>query len=335
MRVAVVGAGGVGGLVGGLLAHAGVEVAFVARGAQLAALRERGLRVDSPRAAFHLPRVEAAEDPGALAPADVVLVAVKGWQVREVAPRLTALCKPDGFALPLENGVEAASALARALGEARVVGGLCHLFAWVEEPGVVKHAGELLRITMGERQGGASERLERLAGALRAAKIDAVLTPDIEAALWEKFLFIDAFGTVGAVTRAPVGVVRSLEPTRALLRSAMEETAAVARARGVHLAADAVDKALRLIDGIAPASIASMHRDLVAGRPSELPDQPGAVVRLAGEVGVEVPVHRVLLAALLPQETAARGGRFDPFADPWGQKRPVSGERPSDGARRG
>src|SRR6266702_2802290 len=288
MRVAVVGAGGVGGLVGGLLAHAGLEVAFVARGAQLAALRERGLRVDSPRAAFHLPRVEAAEDPGALAPADVVLVAVKGWQVREVAPRLTALCKPDGFALPLENGVEAASALARALGDARVVGGLCHLFAWLDEPGVVKHAGELLRITMGERQGGASERLERLAGALRAAKIDAVVAPDIEAALWEKFLFIDA-----------------------------------------------VEKALRLIDGVAPASTASMHRDLVAGRPSELPDQPGAVVRLAGEAGVEVPVHRVLLAALLPQEMAARGGRLDPFADPWGQKRPVSAEQPSHGARKG
>src|SRR6266702_977214 len=178
MRVAVVGAGGVGGLVGGLLAHAGLEVAFVARGAQLAALRERGLRVDSPRAAFHLPRVEAAEDPGALAPADVVLVAVKGWQVREVASRLTALCKPDGFALPLENGVEAASALARALGDARVVGGLCHLFAWLDEPGVVKHAGELLRITVGERQGGASERLERLAGAPRAGRRRAVARAD-------------------------------------------------------------------------------------------------------------------------------------------------------------
>jgi 2-dehydropantoate 2-reductase len=311
MRIAVVGAGGVGGLVGGLLAHAGIEVAFVARGAQLAALRERGLRVDSPRAAFHLPRVEAAEDPAALAPADVVLVAVKGWQVREVAPRLTALCKPDGFALPLENGVGAAPALARALGEARVVGGLCHLFAWVEAPGVVKHAGEFLRITMGERTGGSSARLERLAEALRAAMIDVVLAPDIEAALWEKFLFIDAFGTVGAVTRAPVGVVRSLEPTRTLLRSTMEEVAAVARARGVRLAGDAVEKALRLIDGVAPTSTASMQRDIVAGRPSELLDQPGAVVRLASEAGVEVPVHRVLLAALLPQETAARGGRLD------------------------
>ncbi len=320
MRIAVVGAGGVGGLVGGLLAHAGVEVAFVARGAQLAALRERGLRVDSPRGSFQLPQVEAAEDPSALAPADVVLVAVKGWQVREVAPSLAALCKPDGFALPLENGVEAAPALARSLGEARVVGGLCHLFAWVEAPGVVKHAGESLRITMGERAGGSSGRLERLAEMLRAAKIDAVLAPDIEAALWEKFLFIDAFGTVGAVSRAPVGVVRSLEPTRALLRATMEEVAAVARARKVRLPGDAVEKALRLIDGVAPTSTASMHRDIVAGRPSELLDQPGAVVRLGSEARVEVPVHRVLLAALLPQEQAARGGRLDLFVDPPGRR---------------
>jgi len=306
MRIAVVGAGGVGGLVGGFLARAGAEVAFVARGAQLAALRERGLRVESPRGSFHLPRVEASDDPAALAPADVVLVAVKGWQVREVAPRIGTLLAKGGFALPLVNGVDAADVLARALGEERVVGGLCRLFAWIEAPGVIRHAGEMLRVTLGERRAGASPRVEALAAALRAAGVDAVVSPDIEASAWEKFLFLAPFGGVGAVTRSPIGVVRSLPETRALLIGAIEEVAAVGRARGVRLPADAVAKAIAVVDSLKPDSTPSMQRDIQAGRPSELLDQTGAVVRMAREGGIAVPVHTALFAALLPQEQAAR-----------------------------
>jgi 2-dehydropantoate 2-reductase len=308
MRVVVVGAGGVGGVIGGLLARSGVEVAFVARGAQLAALRERGLTVESPRASFRLERVEASDDPSALAPADVVLVAVKAWQVAEVAPRLAPLVARGGFVVPLENGVEAADALARALGEDRVVGGLGHFAVWLEGPGKARHVGELLRVTMGERRGGSSPRLEALAGLLRAAKVDVVLSPDIEAASWEKFLFNAAFGGVGAVTRAPVGVVRSIPETRALLAAAMEEIAAVARARGVRIASDAVTRALATIDAFPPEVTASMQRDIQAGRPSELFDQNGAVVRMGKEAGVRVPVNEVILGALLPQEQAARRG---------------------------
>ncbi len=306
MRVIVVGAGGVGGVVGGLLAHAGVDVAFVARGAQLAALRERGLRVDSARGTFHLAKVEASHDPAELAPADAVLVTVKGWQVAEVAPRLAPLLTQGGFAVSLANGVDAPEALARALGEDRVAGGLCHMFAWVESPGVVRQAGEILRVTMGERRGGSSPRIEGLARVLRDAGVDTAISDDIEAAAWEKFVFIAAFGGVGAVTRAPVGIVRRVPETRALLAMAMEETVAVGRARGVRLPPDAVSKALALIDRLQPDTTASMQRDIQAGRPSELMDQNGAVVQKGREVGVPVPAHAFLLAALLPQEKAAR-----------------------------
>jgi 2-dehydropantoate 2-reductase len=308
MRVVVVGAGGVGGIIGGLLARSGVEVAFVARGAQLQALRERGLSVESPRASFRLDRVEASDDPASLAPADVVLVAVKAWQVAEVAPRLAPLVARGGFVIPLENGVEAADTLARAVGEERVAGGLGHLAVWLEGPGKVRHVGELLRVTMGERRGGSSARLEALAAALRAAKVDVVLSEDVEAASWEKFLFIAAFGGVGALTRAPIGVVRALPETRALLVSAMEEIAALARARGVRIAPDAVAKALATIDSFPPDVTASMQRDIQGGRPSELFDQNGAVVRMGKEKGVRVPVNEVIYGALLPQEQAARRG---------------------------
>lgn len=306
MRIVVVGTGGVGGLIGGLLAHAGTDVGFVARGAQLRALREGGLRVESPRASFHLPRVEASDDPTALRPADAVILAVKAWQVPEVAPRLAPLVAQGGFVLPLENGIEAAGTLARALGEERVVGGLCHLFAWLEAPGYVRHRGELLRVMLGERAGGGSPRVEALAEALRAARVDAIVARDIEAASWEKFLFISSFAGVGAVTRSPVGVIRTVPETRALLASAMEEVAAVARARGIHVADDTVAKTLAAIDRLAPETTASMQRDVQAGRPSELLDLAGAVARAGREAGVPVPVNAFILAALLPQEQAAR-----------------------------
>lgn len=306
MRIVVVGAGGVGGVLGGLLSRAGLDVAFVARGAQLAALRERGLRVESARGTFHLPRVEASGDPADLAPADAVLVTVKGWQVPGVAPGLAPLLARGGFAVPLENGVDAAPALATALGEDRVAGGLCHMVAWVEAPGVVRHVGEMLRVTAGERRGGSSARVEALLGALRQAGVDAVAAEDVEAACWEKLVFIAALGGVGAVTRAPVGAMRAIPETRALLLAAMEETAAVARARGVRIAPDAVAKALAIVDRLQPDATSSMQRDVQAGRPSELMDLTGSVVQKGREAQVAVPAHSFVLASLLPQERAAR-----------------------------
>lgn len=309
MRIVIVGAGGVGALIGGLLAHAGSAVAFVARGAQLLALRRDGLRVESTRGSFRLPALEASDDPASLAPADAVLLAVKGWQVPDLAPRLAPLLAGGGCVVPLQNGVDAADALARALGERSVVGGLCHLSSWLEAPGHVKHVSAVLRVTIGERHAprGASPRVDALAAELRRAKVDVVVTDDLDVALWQKLLFVGTSGAVGAVTRAPSGVYRALPETRALVAQAMEEIAAVARARGVKMPPDAVQHGLETLAQFAPNTTASMHRDIVAGRPSELFDQIGAVVRIASEVGVDVPVIRFLFASLLPQERAARG----------------------------
>jgi 2-dehydropantoate 2-reductase len=308
MRIVVVGAGGVGGLVGGLLAHSGAEVAFVARGKQLAALRTRGLRVECPRATFELPEVEASDDPASLLPADVVLVAVKSWQVAGIAPSLAPLLARGGYVVPLENGVEAAPSLSAALGEERVAGGFCAMLAWLEKPGLIRHTGQTLRVVLGERGGGAgsSPRLEALALQLRAAKIDVDIASDIEAALWEKFLFIASFGAVAAVSRAPALEVRTVPQTRALLSATMHEIAALARARSVQLRSEAVEVALGLVDALPPHATASMQRDIQAGRPSELEDQTGAVVRMAQAIGLAVPANEFLQAALLPQELAAR-----------------------------
>jgi 2-dehydropantoate 2-reductase len=186
------------------------------------------------------------------------------------------------------------------------VGGLCHVFGWTEEPGVARTTGNPLRITVGERAGGESPRLERLAAALRKGGIEVVVADDVEAALWEKFLFIDPFGSVGAVTRMPLGAFRSIPESRALLASALEEVAALALARGAHIQRDAVARTLAKLDELPEEATASMQRDVAAGRPSELLDQTGAVVRLGEASRVPTPVHRFLLAALLPQERRAR-----------------------------
>jgi 2-dehydropantoate 2-reductase len=302
-------------MVAGLLARAGVETLVVARGAALSAIRRDGLLVESPLGTFSARPAAVSDDPAALGAADAVLVCVKAWQVAEIAPRLGPLVAAGGFAAPLQNGVEAADTLATALGPERVAGGIIHVFAWSTAPGRVKHVGSVPRITLGERgprAGAPSPRLEALAGALRAGGLDVRLAEDIERATWEKFLLIDPLGTVGAASRAPVGVIRTVPETRDLLLRAMAEIVAVARARGVALGDDAIRTARAWVEGAPAVATASMQRDLGAGRPSELRDQTGAVVRLGRAAGVPVPVHEALFAALLPQEAAVRG-EIPPF----------------------
>jgi 2-dehydropantoate 2-reductase len=309
MRISVMGAGGVGGVFGGLLARAGNDVSFLARGDHLAAIRDHGLTVHGPWGTFVV-HPGAAASSGELAgkvPFDAVLVAVKTWQVRELAPALRPLVGGGTVVVPLQNGVEAAPILAGALGEGRVAGGFCQVFAWREGAGEVRTTGTPLQITLGEMGGGGSARLERLAEAIRTSGAAAAVVDDVLAATWEKFLFIDPFGSVGAAARAPLGAMRTEPRTRELLLAAAEEVAAVGRARGVRLAPDAVARTMARYDELPAAATASMQRDVAAGRPSELHEQTGAVVRLGEEAGIPVPAHRFLLAALLPQERAARG----------------------------
>ena len=305
MRIAIVGAGGVGGVLGGLLARAGSEVALVARGEHLRAIRERGLRVETPKGPFEV-RVDAAEDPGALRPADAVLIAVKTWQLQDVASRLPPLLGPGAVAVPLLNGIGAADTLAQVLGRERVCGGLAHLFAWIAGPGVVKTAGVPPRVTVGELYGKGRARLEQLCAALRDGGVDASVVDDVRSALWEKLLFVGPLGAVGAAARSPAGVLRTTAETRALLEKAMREVLAVARARGVPVSETAVGSALARTDSLPPDGTTSMHRDLVSGRRSELDDLVGAVVRAAAETGTPAPAHEFLWACLLPQERAAR-----------------------------
>jgi 2-dehydropantoate 2-reductase len=307
MRFAVVGAGGVGGYFGGRLAQAGERVSFLARGAHLEALKSDGLRVESVAGDFDLRPVDATDSAVAIGAVDVVLVCVKAWQVGAVAVSLGPLLGPETVVVPLQNGVEAADALAAVVGEERVLGGLCKILSYIVAPGWVRHAGVAPRIEIGERRGGPSPRVGALREALERCVGVAVGTPeDIEVALWEKFLFIAPVSAVGAASRMPVGVVRGEPEVRRLLEEAMREVVVVGRARGVALRDDIVERTLRYVDGLPADATASMQRDLLEGRPSELDYQTGAVVRLARAAGIRVPVHEFLYAILAPGERGAR-----------------------------
>lgn len=308
MRIAVFGAGAVGGYFGGRLAQAGHSVVFIARGAQLQTLRRDGLVVESACGDFSLRRVEASDAPSEAGRVDAVLVAVKAWQVREAGRAMLPMLHADAFVVPLQNGVEARDELAGEVGEERVLGGLCRLISVLEAPGRIRHTGMTPRIEFGEYDGRTSDRVLALKAAFDAASgVSAAVPADVAAAVWEKFLFIAPFSGVGAVTRAPAGALRSVPQSRALLEAAMREVHALARARGVHVRADAVERTLGFVDGLPAEATASMQRDLLEGRPSELDYQNGAVVRLAREAAVPAPVNEFLYACLLPAELKARG----------------------------
>jgi 2-dehydropantoate 2-reductase len=307
MRIAVFGAGGVGGYFGGRLAKAGEDAVFIARGAHLRALQTSGLRVDDTLGDFVLPHVNATDDPAQVGAVDAVLLAVKGWQTAEAVQALRPLVGPETFVVPLLNGVEAADELSAAFGARHVVGGLCGVYGSLVGPGHIRNTAPIAFVTIGELDNTPSERVERLRQAFERAGVTISVAPNILVALWEKLLFVEPFGSVGAVTRAPADVMRALPETRALLEQAMREIQTVAGGRGVVVEESAIARAFMMIDGSPPGSTTSMQRDIVAGRPSELTSQTGAVVRLGRAAGVETPLHTFLYASLLPQEQRARG----------------------------
>ncbi len=306
MRFAIFGSGGLGGYYGARLAQAGHEVAFVARGAQLEAMRRDGLRVLSPLGDIHLKQPIASDDPRELGEADCVIVAVKCWQVGDAARAMKPLLGGESVALPFLNGVEAADQLAEVLGAERVLGGLSKVFSLLEAPGVIRHASAGAYVELGELDGARSVRARSLCAAFAAAGVEAALSGDIRGALWKKLVTVSSWAGLGALARSPIGELRKYPETRAMIDRAMDEGIAVGAKRGHALSADFKGELWRYYDALPEGATASMQRDLMAGRPSELEAWNGAVVRFGAEAGIETPVHRFTYHALLPMERRAR-----------------------------
>lgn len=298
MRIVVFGTGGVGGYFGGRLAQAGEDVTFVARGEHLRAIKANGLRVDSPNGDFVIHPARATDDVNDAGATDLVILGVKAWQVPEAARAIRPLVGSSTIVLPLQNGVDAVPQLVDALGSKNVIGGLCRIVSFVVEPGHIRHAGFDPTIIIGELDNSRTERIVKIEEMFKHASLDTTIAADIQVALWTKFLFIASFSGVGALANAPAGVLRSDPKRRAQMLSAMEEIYALAHARGIKLPPDSVDKVMAAVDGLPADATSSMQRDIAAGKPSELESQNGAVVRMAGESGIEVPTHTLIYQTL-------------------------------------
>lgn len=299
MRIATFGTGGVGGYFGGRLAAAGAEVSFIARGAHLDALRQKGLRIESPKGDLDLRPVRATDDPRTIGPVDVVLFTVKMYDVDASAATLAPLIGPGTVVITLQNGVEAVDMVSHHVGRGHVAGGVAYVAAVIDRPGVIRHTA-LDAIIVGELDGGRSPRLIAFADLCARAGFGAQVSDHIDVALWSKFARLSVFSGMTAVTRSPMGVLRSDPALFSMLQDACQETIAVGRARSVPLPATVMDEILAMVTSLPPQAKSSMLEDLERGRRLELPWLSGAVVRLGRETGVPTPIHQFITTVLGP-----------------------------------
>ncbi len=300
MRIAVMGAGGVGGYFGARLAQAGNDVAFVARGRHLAAMREHGLSVKSALGDIHLPKPTVSDDPATLGWFDVVLFAVKLWDTESAAAAIKPLLAAGGVVIPFQNGVESIERIGKIVGPEQVMGGVAYIAAKIAEPGVIAHTGTMARLVFGPVLPAQQASADLLLGACKDARLEAELAADIGKALWTKFVFLVALSGVTSATRQPIGAIRADADMRATFEAAMRETWELGRARGVALADDLVAERMRFGDGLPAEMKASMLHDLDAGNRLEAPWLSGAVARMAKEAGFSAPVNATLYAAVKP-----------------------------------
>ena len=307
MKFAIFGTGGVGGYFGGRLAQAGEDVTFIARGNHLSVIQQTGLSVDSIRGDFEVNPVKATDLTQSVGAVDVVILAIKGWQLDDAILQMKPLIGQFTVIIPLLNGIEHMEALVNAFGREHVLGGVCRISAFIAEAGRIKHVGIDPFIAFGELNREMSERVSKLYDVFKnISGVTVEASGNIELAMWEKYLLISAFSGVGAVTRSPVGMFRSIPETRAMFRRALEEVVLVANSRGVGLTEKSVQAVMDRIDQTQPDTMASMQKDVLAGRPSELESQTGALVRMARAATVSVPTHEFIYASLLPMEKKAR-----------------------------
>ncbi|WP_116112084.1 2-dehydropantoate 2-reductase [Austwickia chelonae] len=303
MKFAVIGAGAIGGYYGARLIEADHEVHYLARGRSLAALQEKGIRIQGVSGDHAAQPHSATDDPTRIGPVDAVLLAVKTHQLSGALEALPQLCGPRTAVLTMQNGIEAPAIVAELMGRERVVPCIVRIFTYVVEPGLIAHMGGPNSITLMEGNGPRSSRIEALQEAFTAAGSTVHCPENIWVDLWEKAIFVEPVGALGALAGVPIGTLRT--DLRDTLRAAMDEVHQVALASGVPVPGDAVERALALADGQPAESTASLHRDLRDGLPSEMDGQIGGVVRAARAAEVDTPLHNLMYQVLGVWEAAA------------------------------
>ena len=291
----MMGSGGVGGFFGGRLAHAGCDVTFIARGAHLAAMREKGLTLASAaHGDIHLPRVEATDDPAKVGPVDLVILSVKLWDTEATAHAIKPMVGPNTGVLSLQNGVVKDDILRKVFPAEQVMGGVGYVATYISEPGTIHQTGTMQRIVQGEYDGRLSERATFLHEALTKAGVTAELSTDVRRAIWEKYVFLVGLSGTTTTMRRPLGDVRANPRSRAFLHDLMREVVAVGRAHGVALPEDYADQRLAFADTLPHDMTSSMHHDLERGNRLEVEWLAGGVVQLGAQKGVPTPCNRAV-----------------------------------------
>jgi 2-dehydropantoate 2-reductase len=306
MRIAVVGAGGVGGGFGAALAKAGADVTFIARGAHLAAMKSQGLKVQGPRGDTHLVPTRATDNPAEIGAVDVVLFCVKLWDVESAGEHIKPLIGPGTAVIPLQNGIDAAERLIPILREGAVMGGVAQISASITAPGVIQQVGTFMRMIFGELDGTRSQRGEDFLALCQKAGFDATLSEQIVTELWMKFILLAGNAGITALARQPIGRLRDDPDIRPIFLAAFQETINVGRAKGIALPVDALEKILDFIGHAPPAMKASMALDLDRGNRLEVPWLNGKVAELGRQLGVATPTHSMIYAMLKPYAMGAK-----------------------------
>ena len=309
MKVLIYGIGGVGGYFGGRLAKAGNEVTMIARGKHLQAIKENGLEVESINGDFRVfPKLATSDVAEAQTP-ELVILGVKSWQIEDAARELKSVIGKNTMVLPLQNGANNVEKLLRVLPEKNVLGGLCHIISFVEAPGKIKHPSFEPQITFGKLNNEKTERILRVKELFDEAGINNTIPEDIKLEIWKKFLYITTVSGIGGLTRVPVDKIRESEYLYDLMQKTAEEIKAVANAKGIRLEKEHLKKAFQIVENQPEGTTASTQRDIMAGKPSELENFNGYIVKEGRKLNVETPVNRFIYECLLPMEREARKSR--------------------------
>ncbi len=305
MKIAIIGAGGVGGYFGARLVKAGFEVSFLARGMQLEAMLNHGLSIKSILGDFEVKNLKARDDISELGVSDLVILAVKAWQLKDIREQLSKIIHSKSLILPLQNGVLAADELQTSVDQDMVLGGICRIISKIESPGVISHFGATPSIVLGALGPTDPDKLKEIKAVFDQAEIESRISSNIRADIWKKFAFI-CVGGLMAVARLPIGEIRESNETRTLLVELISEILVLAEKTGIEIESEFLEKTLSLIDSFPPQVTFSMARDIWEGRPSELDYLNGGVVRLGKEHHVSTPVNRFIYNVLKPMEVRAR-----------------------------
>ena len=305
MKIVVIGTGGVGGYFGGRIAKAGYDVTFVARGKHLEAIKKNGLYIKSISGDFKLtPKITDVLN--SITNPDLIILGVKSWQVLDVAQQIRPILTPKTMVLPLQNGADNADKLLSVLPKKNVLAGLSRIVSKIEAPGIINHFAFIPQINFGECDNSKTERIQHLQTIFDNAGFKNVHSEDIYLDIWRKFLFITTISGIGALTRAVFGIMRESETIRSIIYKTADEIKQIANAKGIQLTNKDIETTIQAVDKNDFNTTASMQRDLMEGRPSELENFNGYIVQQGIELGIHTPTNSLIYHCLLPQEEQAR-----------------------------